>query len=65
MKRLVYSTKNITADRDFLFTLDDVVTLLSEIQELQGRDIEVMDLGNGYCEFAIDKNIYACRSTAK
>lgn len=65
MKRLVYSTKNITADREFLFTLDDVVALLSGIQELQGSDIEVMDLGNGYWEFAIDENIYSCRSTAK
>lgn len=65
MRRLVYSTKNITTDRDFLFTLDDVVALLSEIQELQGKDIEVMDLGNGYWEFAIDENIYGYRSTAK
>ena len=65
MKRLVYSTKNITADQDFLFTLDDVVTLISGVQELQGKDIEVMDLGNGYWEFAIDENIYSCRSTAK
>lgn len=65
MKRLVYSTKNITADREFLFTLDDIVALLSGIQELQGSDIEVMDLGNGYWEFAIDENVYSCRSTAK
>lgn len=65
MRRLVYSTKDITADKEFLFTIEDVVTLLSEIQELQGKDIEVMDLGNGYWEFAIDENIYSCRSTAK
>ncbi len=60
MKRIIKSTTDINYDekKSGSFTPDEVVELLSAIEELKSKYIKAVDRGDGKLDFCIGDDVY-------
>ena len=60
MKRIIKSTNDINYDekKSDNFTPDEVVELLSAIEELKSKYIKAVDRGDGKLDFCIGDDVY-------